>query len=151
MKIEFKENKTIVYLYRYHLSFDNLEKLNKEIKSIFLKLIKTYHLELMGYMKVEVYCNDIYGCVLEIESLYNELELETIDLKLVINDDCDFYFKTSDYSLLENKKIVYYDNKNFYINIKEFNDLIKIIEFGDIIYNFDKKNYQKLDFNNFKM
>lgn len=140
MKIEFKEDKTIVYLYKYELSFDNIEKLNKEIKNIFIKLIKVYNLDLHGFLKVYVYCNKIYGYVLEIETLYNDSDFEAVDLKLVIYENCEFYFKTSDYFLVNKFDKVYYDEDYFYVNVKELDNLMKFIEFGEIIYNFDKKS-----------
>ena len=100
MKIEVKEDKTIVYLYKYELSFDNIEKLNKEVKNIFIKLIKVYNLDLHGFLKVYVYCNKIYGYVLEIETLYDNSDFEAVDLKLVIYENCEFYFKTDYYFLV---------------------------------------------------
>ena len=139
MKIEVKEDKTIVYLYKYELSFDNIEKLNKEIKNIFIKLIKVYNLDLHGFLKVYVYCNKIYGYVLEIETLYNDSDFEAVDLKLVIYENCEFYFKTNDYFIVNKFDKVYFDDNYFYVNIKELDNLINFIELGDIIYDFDKK------------
>lgn len=144
MKIEAKEDKTIVFLYKYELSFDNIEKLNKEVKNIFIKLIKVYNLDLHGFLKVYVYCNKIYGYVLEIETLYNDSDFEAVDLKLVIYENCEFYFKTIDYFLVNKFEKVYYDEEYFYVNVKELDDLIKFIEFGEIIYDFDKKKFKLL-------
>lgn len=144
MKIEFKEDKTIVYLYKYQLSFDDIEKVNKEIKNIFIKLIKVYKLDLQGYLKVHVYCNKIYGYVLEIESLYTDSDFEAVDLKLVIYDNCEFYFKTDDYSMIESHDKIYYDGNSFYVNIAKLDNLINYIEHGEIIYNFDKKQCKLL-------
>jgi len=143
MKIEVKEDKTIVYLYKYELSFDNIEKLNKEIKNIFIKLIKVYNLDLHGFLKVYVYCNKIYGYVLEIETLYNDSDFEAVDLKLVIYENCEFYFKTDDYFLVNDFNKVYYDEDYFYVNLKDLN-IIKFIEFGEIVYDFDKKKCKLL-------
>lgn len=144
MKIEVKEDKTIVYLYKYELFFDNIEKLNKEVKNIFIKLIKVYNLDLHGFLKVYVYCNKIYGYVLEIETLYNDSDFEAVDLKLVIYENCEFYFKTDDYFLISKFDKIYYDKDYFYVNLKEFYNLMKFIEFGEIVYNFDKKKCKLL-------
>lgn len=144
MKIEVKEDKTIVYLYKYELSFDNIEKLNKEVKNIFIKLIKVYNLDLHGFLKVYVYCNKIYGYVLEIETLYNDSDFEAVDLKLVIYENCEFYFKTDDYFLISKFDKIYYDEDYFYVNLKELDNLMKFIEFGEIVYDFDKKKCKLL-------
>ena len=144
MKIEFKEDKTIVYLYKYSLSFDNIEKLNKEIKNIFIKLIKVYNLDLHGFLKVYVYCNKIYGYVLVIETLYNDSDFEAVDLKLVIYENCEFYFKTDDYFLVKRFDKIYYDDEFFYVNLVDLDNLIKFIDFGEIVYDFDKKKCKLL-------
>lgn len=144
MKIDVKEDKIIVYLYKYKLSFDNLEKLTNDIKNIFVKLIKVYNVDLHGYLKVLLYCNKIYGYVLEIESLYTDYDFETIDLKLVIYDNCEFYFKTNNYFIVEGIDKVYYNNGAFYVNLKLLNDLINVIEHGEIIYDFDKSKCKLL-------
>ena len=138
MKIDVKEDKTIVYLYKYQLSFNDIEKLNKEIKNIFVKLIKVYKLDLYGYLKVYVYCNEQYGYVLEIETLYDDSDFETIDLKLVIYDNCKFYLKSNDYFLFDNVDEIYYDNDYYYVNLAYLNNLISYIEHGQIVYKFDE-------------
>ena len=107
MKIEVKEEKILVYLYRYELSLDNLENLNKEIKNIFIKLVKVYKLLLQGYLKVLMYCNKLFGYILEIESLYNDSDFDTIDLKLIVYDNCEFYFKTDDYFIIKDIQNIY--------------------------------------------
>lgn len=144
MKIEFKKDKTIVYLYKYELSFDNIEKLNKEIKNIFIKLIKVYNLDLHGFLKVYVYCNKIYGYVLEIETLYDDSDFEAIDLKLVIYENCEFYFKTNDYFLINKFDRIYYGDDSFYVNLCEIENIINLIEHGEIVYDFDKNKYKLL-------
>ena len=144
MKIVIKDDKTIVYLYKYELSFDNIEKLNNEIKNIFIKLIKVYNLDLHGFLKVYVYCNKIYGYVLEIETLYNDDDFEAVDLKLVIYDNCDFYFKTFDYDLISNFDKIYFKEDCFCVNLKEVKNVLEFIEHGEIIYNFNKSEWNLL-------
>ena len=113
MKIEYKDNKIIIYLYRYKLDIRDIEKLNKEIKSIFIKLIKVYKMDFFGYSKVHVYENKKYGSILEIEKIYqNDFNLDIIDLKLIIHEDAKFYLEMNDYLFdLKIDEIFFKDNK----------------------------------------
>ena len=90
MKIECNDEKIIVYLHRYKLNIDDIDKLNKDIKTLFIKLIRVYKLPLLGYSKVIIYHNKNYGSVLEIEKIYNsEYNRDIIDLKLIIFKDTE--------------------------------------------------------------
>lgn len=132
MKIEFIDNKIILYLYQYRLSFDNKDKLNKEIKTIFLKLIKKYQLDLFGFNKVSIYENKIYGCIIEIENIgVDNYFREIIDLKIEIYNSVPFVFEFDDDYFFEN--LERYNNK-YYKEIKSNAEILKYIEYGKIIY-----------------
>lgn len=134
MKIECIDNKIIVYLYKYKLSFDNIEKLNNEIKSIFIKLIKKYHFDFFGYSKVDIYENKKYGSILEINKIYNsDFNIEIIDLKLSVHRNMPFYLKIDDYFSFMSRKITVKEDK-FYININDIDNILEYIEYGKIIY-----------------
>lgn len=140
MKIEKSDKKIIVYLYRYKLSFSNLEKLNEEIKNLFIKLIKVYHMNFFGYSKVDVYENKRYGSVLEIEKIYNnEFNIDIIDLKLIIHEDIPFYLEMDDYLFDIKPNDLYVLNNKFYINIEKLPNIMDYIEYGKIIYNLKNK------------
>ena len=134
MKIESKDEKLVVYLYRYHLTIDDIDKLNREIKNIFIKLIKYYHLDFFGYSKVSVYYNKYYGSVLEIEKIYNnEFNREIIDLKLLIYNNTKFFLEFEDYPFSKEMPFVYENNK-FYVDLENIDNIYKYIEFGKVIY-----------------
>lgn len=131
MKIEFQNEKIIVYLYRYVLDLENVEKLNKEVRNLFVKLIKTYNIDFFGYSKVHIYNNKKYGSILEIEKIYNnEFNREIIDLKLVIHEDTIFKFVFDDKYFDE---LEYFKGK-FYLDMDKVNNLYKYLEFGKVIY-----------------
>lgn len=138
MKIEYSDNKIIVYNYCYLLNINDVEKLHNDIKKIFLKLIKSYHINLIGYNIVNVYQHNNYGCILEIENLYNDnFNIDIIDLKLIVHQKQDFYLEFNDYLFNEYlKDIIYYNNK-YYLNIDKIENIYKYIEFGKIVYNLD--------------
>lgn len=133
MKIECKDDKIIIYLYRYYLDLDNIEKLNKEIRNLFVKLIKTYKLKLFGYHKVHLYHNKKYGNVLEIDKIYeDEFHSEIIDLKIIIHDDTKFFIEFDDWYFKEAR----FNEKNgkYYLNIDNIDNLYPYLEFGKLIY-----------------
>lgn len=135
MKIEMEDNKIIVYLFRYVLDLHNMEKLNKEIKNIFIKLIKIYDLDFFGYSKVDIYVNKKYGCILEIDKIYNnDFNKDIIDLKLVIHENIPFYLEISDYIVEELYNKIFIKNNKFYIDLVDIDNLAKYIEFGNIRY-----------------
>ena len=135
MKIEYKENKIIIYLYRYKLDINNVEKLNKEIKNIFIKLIKVYKMDFFGYSKVHVYENKKYGSILEIEKIYNnEFNLDIIDLKLIIHENTKFYLEMDDYVLDKEISNMFFKDNKYYVNIEKIDNITPLIEFGKIIY-----------------
>ena len=138
MKIECIDNKIIVYIYQYLLNINEMKELYNEIKRIILKLINSYHFNFFGYNIVNVYQNDCYGCILEIENIYNDsFNNNIIDLKLIVHQKQDFYLEFNDYLFNENiKNIIYYNNK-YYLKISKIDNIYKYIELGKIVYNLD--------------
>lgn len=135
MKIESKDNLIYIYLYRYKLDFSDMNNLNKEIKNVFIKLIKVYKLDFFGYSKVNIYENKKYGCILEIEKIYNnEFNDDLIDLKLIIHENTPFYLEFDDYLFDFFDKQVIRENNKYYLNLEDIDNLYKYIEFGKIVY-----------------
>ena len=60
-----------------------------------------------------------------------------IDIKVKINKEVNFYFKTEDYFIIEKFKNIYYDSGEFYINILDIDNLNKYLEFGTIVYSLE--------------
>jgi len=140
MKIEYIDNKLIIYLRDYFFKNYDIKELTKDIKELFSKLLYYYKIELSGLYEVMIYDNKKYGSILEIikkEDLFNP---NVIDIKLKLFKDKDFYFKTKDYFILSSYNNIYYDNNDYYININNIDDINKVIEFGNILYN-KKDNY----------
>ncbi len=138
MKIEYQGDKIIIYLYRYKINLNNLEKLNEDVKNVFIKLIKTYRLNLFGYSKVHLYENKKYGIIFEIEKVYQgDFLKEIIDLKLLLHEDATFYLEMESYPLDKKNDDIFYQNGKFYWNIEKIDNLLKYLELGRIIY--DKK------------
>ena len=139
MKIEGIDDKLIIYLRDYYFT-DNLKDITKEIKDLFNRLFNYYHIELSGLYEVIIFDNIKYGSILEIikkEDLFNK---NIIDVKVKLFKNNNFYFKTKDYFIISKYNNIYYDNNYYYININNIDNVNKIIEFVNIIYN-EKDNY----------
>ena len=141
MKIQVQDSdKIILYLYNYFFKTEEKDIIVREIKKIFIRLIKNYHFKIGGIYDVLVYENKNYGTILEIEKkeelLFNQ---DLIDIKVRIIKDIDFYYKTSDYFIIENYNNIYYQDNYYYLKINNNLDLISLSEFGSIEYNLDKK------------
>ena len=139
MKIETFDNKLIIYL-RDYFFLDNIKHITEKIKNIINRLFNYYNIELSGVYEVIIFENKKYGSIIEIikkEDLFNP---RIIDVKVKILKNIEMYFKTKDYFIISNYSSIYYDNNDYYININNIDDMNKIIEFGNIIYN-EKDNY----------
>ena len=139
MRVKILDNEKIVlYLYNYFFKSKEKENITREIKKIFIRLIKYYNLNIGGIYEVLAFENLKYGTILEIEKkeelLFNP---DLIDIKVKINHDVNFYFKTKEFSILENLKNIYYDNDFYYINIDGLENTDKVFEYGVIEYSLD--------------
>ena len=139
MRVKILDNEKIVlYLYNYFFKSKEKENITREIKKIFIRLIKYYNLNIGGIYEVLAFENLKYGTILEIEKkeelLFNP---DLIDIKVKINHDVNFYFKTKEFSILENLKNIYYDNDFYYINIEGLENTDKVFEYGVIEYSLD--------------
>ena len=168
MKIELTNEKIVVYLNNYYFNTSDKDKLIREIKNLFIKLIKIYKLSFSGIYKVNLYENKIYGSILEIikqeELLFSR---DLIDIKVSVKKNNDIYLKTSDYFVFENYKNIYYkaSTKEFleecekkffflfdtYLNalnkkdtILDTSNYLKLIEFCKIVYNIEKSDLKPL-------
>ena len=134
MKIECENDKIIVYLYNDILPFDDINLLNKKIKEIFIKIIKIYHLNFFGYSIVNIYHNDYYGCILEIEKIYNsDFNTDIMDLKVIIHKNVDFFLEIDDDLYVDSSDFTI-NNDKYYINSNKINNIYKYIEYGKIVY-----------------
>ena len=145
MRVKILDNEKIVlYLYNYFFKSKEKENITREIKKIFIRLIKYYNLNIGGIYEVLAFENLKYGTILEIEKkeelLFNP---DLIDIKVKINHDVNFYFKTKEFSILENLKNIYYDNDFYYINIEGLENTDKVFEYGVIEYSLDSDYLNK--------
>ncbi len=140
MKIQVIDEKIVLYLYNYFFKSTEKDIIIKEIKKIFIRLIKNYHIKIGGIYNVIAYENLNYGTVLEIEKIEELLfNPDLIDIKVRVIKNQDFYFKTDDYFLIENYNNIYYQDGYFYLKLTDDLNLISLIEYGSIEYNLDDK------------
>ena len=135
MKIEYDNDKIIIFLYKQPLYLNDIEKLNKQIKNLFIKLIKNYKIDFFGFFKVIIYNNPQYGSILEIEKINDsDFNHNIIDLKIIVIKNVDIFLEFDDnYFIEEYHKMIYRDGK-YYLNIKDISNIMKYLEFGKIIY-----------------
>lgn len=145
MKIELTNEKIVVYLNNYYFNTSDKDKLIREIKDLFIKLIKIYKLSFSGIYKVNLYENKLYGSILEIikqeELLFSR---DLIDIKVSVKKNNDIYLKTSDYFVFEDYQNIYYRDNNYYLNILDTSNYLKLIEFCKIVYNIEKSDLKPL-------
>ncbi len=143
MKIENVDNKIIIYLFNKTIDINNINSLNKQIKDVFIRIMKRGTHDFLGYNKVNVYHNDIYGIILEVENIYKgDVCYPTIDIKLVIYKDVPMYLEFDDYCFASKPKDLIIKNSKYYLAIDNKYIVDKYIEYGKIKY---KKLLNEID------
>lgn len=155
MKININNEDIIIIIDQSIINFNYKikEELEEYIKKLILNMRKRYSLKLSGYYKVNVYQNDNFGIIFEINKL-DDLDFfpDLIDLKISVIYDYDIILEFDDYYLIDNKDNIYYFNNKFYLSVNKFsnNELYKISEFFKVIYGEERefivKKYKKLLF-----
>ena len=135
MKIETAMGKVIIYLYKIKLTINSIDVLNKEIKNLFIALIKRYGFNFFGYSKVIIYHNKKYGSVLEIEKIYESLNSNIIDLKIIVYKNVPMYLEFDDFHFPNIPKNLIIKNDKYYLNVNDINNIIEYIEYAKINYN----------------
>ena len=135
MKVDFKNDKIIVYLYDFNLNINNADALNEKIKDLIIMIIKKYKVNFFGYSKIVIYNNEKYGSIIEILPIVtNDFSFNTIDLKIVVYKNTPMYLELDNCYSLEMFKKVFIKNNKYYLNINNIENIAKYIELGKIIY-----------------
>ena len=144
MKVKVNEDeKIVIYMHNYFFKSTSSETITREVKDLFIKLIKYHNIKISGIYNVYIFENEKYGTILEIESkeqlLFNP---DLIDIKVKLCKETNIYLKTNNYFILDKYQNIYYFDNYFYIDISNVLNLLDIIEFVDIIYD---KDYEFLN------
>jgi len=143
MKIEVVDNKIIVYLFNENINVNDILELNNKIKDIFLRIMKKSNYDFFGYNKVDVYYNENYGTVLEVERIgNNEFNYQRIDLKIVVYKNAVMFFEFDDYYFDKKPKSLVLKDGKYYLKIDNKLNVWKYIEFAKIKY---KKMINEID------
>ena len=122
----------------YLISKKNEElDLKRYVKKIIIKLKNKMNKYIEGYYNVNVYVNEIYGIVIELEKTGDfDFFKDFLELNIKIYENSKMYYKFSDYFTLINKNNIYYFDNNYYIDIENLNkkELLYITDFGEITY-----------------
>ena len=131
MKIEYTDKLVIYinnkYLENKNITFNNIENCLKEICE---SLKESYGIKLKGLYDIDVYIDDNYGTVLEIEKEDLDIDcyFDQIDMQIKIHNS-KFLLEINNLDSFYNHKIYIYHNKYYsdYLNI----------EMGNLIYKTD--------------
>ena len=146
MKVVFKDNKIIVFLNK-NLNLDKKE-LENYFKKLFLGIKDKYNLKLNGYYDINVYIDNYYGSIIELENeeleyynYFNQIDMEIKVIKTPFLYEIDYEYLDKE---LLSKSIVYKQNNKLYFKITDKTILNKIIECCKIIYGDKVKEIMKL-------
>jgi len=128
-------NNYIIFLnsiYLNKIDFDNKDKISKYIKEFILSI--NYKLNINGFYKVHVFCNRRVGMFIKLIKLEDSLYINNLDLRIIVNTNCDFYYRTDNYFLIPKECIVRYYNNYYYCLVDDNFNVMNYCEFVDYVY-----------------
>lgn len=134
MRIE-KVSDTDYKLYVFNNQIDKND-VSSSVKKIVKKLQK--RLKLKGFYRVLAYFKfDIL--FLQLIKVEDSFYKNTLDLRIVLIEELNIYFKTEDYFIIEKDDRVRYFDNNYYVLLNDysFTDNFKLFEFGDLVFGSD--------------
>ena len=114
MIIKKEDNLFIIKILKENLKdFDifNQDLIREVFQNLLIKLKSKYTIN--GLLDVNVYLNEDYGVMIEIEPLISYKD--EIDMKIHFHIDCIFMYEINPEDLYNNKDIYYYQNKYYSI------------------------------------
>ena len=141
------DNNIIVFLNKFNIKnidFKNKENIEKDFRNIFLKLKHVYGLNIKGYYNINIYMDEYYGAILEIENedieYFDYFETQ-IDMRVNVVSDNNFLYKIKDIFMINQeilkKMDVYIFKDEYYGKLKKCVNEYEmgiILESVDLVY-----------------
>lgn len=132
MKIE-KISDTDYKVYIYSRKFEE-SKITEDVRDVVLKLKRK--IKLKGFYKIIV-CLKKLGMFLQIIKIEDSYYKDSLDLRIVLKDDLDIYFKFKDYFIINRDDIIYNDGYFYALVDDSFDKVLEYVEFGDFVFGTD--------------
>ena len=141
MKLESKENILIIYLKKQlidTIDFTKKNELEKYFKELFLKLKEYYNIKINGYYNINVYIDEFYGVVLELQKEeldYYDYFDNQVDMH-ILTEEVQFLYLIEDYFIINELNIskLYYYKDKYYILPNINTDYNYLLENSEVIY-----------------
>lgn len=141
MKLESKENILIIYLKKQlidTIDFTKKNELEKYFKELFLKLKEYYNIKINGYYNINVYIDEFYGVVLELQKEeldYYEYFDNQVDMH-ILTEEVQFLYLIEDYFIINELNIskLYYYKDKYYILPNINTDYNYLLENSEVVY-----------------
>ena len=118
--------------YQLYIFKDNKELSEQEVRELLKKLQDK--LKLKGFYRVIV-CNKKIGTFIELLKIEDSYYKRVLDLKIIIENEEEVYFKTDDYFLIKELNSIKYNDKYYYGLVDDsFDKILEKVEFGEFIF-----------------
>lgn len=118
--------------YQLYIFKDNKELSEQEVRELLKKLQDK--LKLKGFYRVIV-CNKKIGTFIELLKIEDSYYKRVLDLKIIIENEEEVYFKTEDYFLIKELNSIKYNDKYYYGLVDDsFDKILEKVEFGEFIF-----------------
>ena len=118
----------------YNGDLKNINEVEMILKKVLRLFNYKYNISFNGLFDVDIFLNKKVGMFINFKKNNSILFSKNTDLKINIINNCDFYFKTLDFEIIEDLNEIYYNEGYYYVNIDKLCNLDNYIEFGDFLY-----------------
>lgn len=123
-----------IYIFKYNenLSIENIKVLLHKLKS---------RLGLNGFYRV-VFSNKTIGTFIDIVRIEKSFYKDVLDLRIILEDEEEVYFKTKDYFLIKGMNYIKYLDEYYYVLVDDsFDRILEKVEFGEFIFGYDNISF----------
>lgn len=130
MKIEYFTDKIVIYVIDRKVS-DDIDDIKKLLFDVFNYIVDNYDIDIQNNYNINIYINNLYGTIVEMNKIDNEYEDDVNNMGLNILFDKLFLYEVDDPLDYIGNDIYYYNNK-YYLNVDKVDALL--LENSKLIY-----------------
>ncbi len=130
--------------YIKEVDFASKDSISKYAKELVLKLKRLYNIVLMGFYEMKVYVHKEIGIFVELKPIDDDFDFFTIDLKVIILLNQEFFLKTLNFDYVDSLKPLYYHNGYYYASLEHEKNYLTYLELGSLVYGKEVEEVKRL-------
>lgn len=148
MKIEQTSEGLNLFLnnkYFKDVNWNDKLSIEEVVRDIFKCIRESFRIKLKGFYKIKVYPNKI-GTFIEVKKIDDDnYDGSEINFRIIVLFNKELYLKIDDFFYVDDSYEKLFYNDCFYVRLNEVEDIIKMIDFGDVVLE-DEIDFEKCIF-----